>query len=322
MTDGDVVDPIRVPDWLRDRVRRAWTDTPLLARVFVGLAIVDVLVRWFGILQPAQSGFLDLRGLYGFFIPHDLWILLPAILLVRRPDAGRATPLILYGAVLVAAVRLGGASVIDLFGGTELAAWLVLGAVRAVLLAAAWLLLARGLRRLNPAQPAPTAAGLANLVLGCSLLGTGVGLVSSLLHVTTEVDLGTGSADVLSIAGSTAAQVAWAYLLWIVLRGMGDSRRPGIALTMAATGAAVTGVLTGLTMIVGPVVTAAQPSVEFWTGSGLQDLLNALGFIAIALGETLLVAAFALGLGEPPISYARPTTAVSPAAPDATPLPT
>jgi hypothetical protein len=322
MTDGDVVDPIRVPDWLRDRARRAWTDTPLVARVFVGLAIVDVLVRWFGILQPPQSSFVDLRGLYGFFMPHELWILLPAILLVRRPDAGRATPLILYGAVLVAVVRLAGASVTDLFGGTEPSAWLVLGAVRAVLLAAGWVLVARGLRRLNPAEPEPTAAGLANLVLGCSLLGSGVALVSSLVHVASDIGLGTGGADVLSIAGSTAAEVAWAYLLWIVIRGMGDSRRPGLALGVAATGASVTGVLTGLTMIVGPVLTAAQPSVEFWTGSGFQDLFNALGFIAVALGETLVVASFALGLAEPPIPYAPPSAEASVSTPETSPLPT
>src|SRR3954470_24578671 len=81
MSDGDVVDPIRVPDWLRDRARRAWSSTPLLARGFVGLAILDVLARWFGILQPPQSSFLDLRGLYAFFFPRELWILLPAILL-------------------------------------------------------------------------------------------------------------------------------------------------------------------------------------------------------------------------------------------------
>ena len=41
-----------------------------------------------------------MRGPYAFFIPRDLWILLPAILVVRRPDAAKATPLIVVGAVI------------------------------------------------------------------------------------------------------------------------------------------------------------------------------------------------------------------------------
>jgi hypothetical protein len=317
MTDTGVVDPIRVPEWLHDGTRRAWDRTPRVARLFIGLAIVDVVSRWFGILQPPQGDFPDLRGLYAFFIPRDLWILLPAILLLRRPDASQATPLVYLGAAVVAVMQLVSGPIRNLLGYSDVSSILFLSSALALVAGSGWLLLARGVRRLNPAEPTPTTAGFSNLVLGFSLLGTAVAAVASLLQIATN-DLGvsTGGFDLLSTAASTVEQVVWAYLLWIVIRGMGDTRRPGIALTTAAAGAAVTGILTGFSTVLGEVVLATQPSLAFWTGSGLQDLYNSLGFIAIAVGEALIVVAFALGLAEPPIPYAAPTGAQPQPAPE------
>lgn len=291
--------------------------------MFIGLAVVDILSRWFGVLQARVDFGSSLVGSYAFFIPHDLWILLPAILLVRRSDAMQATPLIVAGAVVGAVAMLLGRPFLSLaVRGQDISLFEALGAILAVAVASSFLLLARGLRRLNPRTPAAPTAGLSNIVLGASLIGTGIGLVAGIARLSDDtVGATTTGADAASILASTASGVAWAYLLWIVVRGLGDSRRPGVALAIAAVGAALNGILTGLVTTIGQVLIATQSNIGFSTLQSFQDPLNALGFIATGVGEALVLVAFALGLAEPPIPYvaARPVELRSPG--EAPPLP-
>jgi hypothetical protein len=316
MTDTGVVDPIRIPPWVRPRLERAWATTPLLARVFIGLAVVDILSRWFGVLQPRVDFGLIPAGPYAFFIPHDLWILLPTILLIRRPDATQATPLIVAGAIVGAVAMLLGRPFLSLaVGGQDISLFEWVGAIQAAVVASSFLLLARGLRRLNPRTPAAATAGLSNIVLGMSLLGTGIGLATSLIHMSDDAigAMGTG-VEAGSILASTASGVCWAYLLWIVVRGLGDSRRPGVALATAAVGAALSGILTGMVTVIDQVLIAAQSNIDFSTLQSFQDPLNALGFMATGVGGALVLVAFALGLAEPPVPYIAPG-AVEPRSP-------
>jgi hypothetical protein len=68
-------------------------------------------------------------------------------------------------------------------------------------------------------------------------------------------------------------------------------------------GAALTGILTGVATVIEQALIATQPNTGPVTLQSLQDPLNALGFLAIGVGEALLLVAFALGLAEPPIPY-------------------
>src|SRR5262245_6464097 len=92
-SDSGVVDPLRVTGaaW----ARHTWAGLPQLSRSFVALAAIDVVVRALGLFDT-RLGFAVDNPLSWFsaFLPHDALILLPAILLARRPDALESTPLI------------------------------------------------------------------------------------------------------------------------------------------------------------------------------------------------------------------------------------
>ena len=82
--DLGVVDPIRIPG--AARVRRLWARLPLLSRVFVALAAVDVVVRGLGLFGTSLFLEIDHRLTWlTAFLPHDALILLPAVIVARRP---------------------------------------------------------------------------------------------------------------------------------------------------------------------------------------------------------------------------------------------
>lgn len=311
MPDTGVVDPMRIPAWLREPVERAWREVPVVARAFVILAFVDVVSRSLGILQQRYLVGPDLFGLYAMLIPHDLWILLPAVLVLRRPDAARATPLVLAGAVTIALVTALGRPVQGWFQGPgDLSALSVeIGILGSLATLVAWLLIARGLAALNPAGPSASVAGLSNLVLGFGLVTLVVGFGRDLLNVPETGVPGLDGLLVLSNVVYAAQLATWLYLLWIVIRGVGDSRRPPMATTAAAVGAAMTGLLDGIATLAGVVMTSLQSPVPLGGGVGLADLTYALGFLSIGVGQALIVVAFALGLAEPPVPYVAPEAA-------------
>ncbi|HEX7950048.1 MAG TPA: hypothetical protein VF494_06850 [Candidatus Limnocylindrales bacterium] len=308
MSDAGVVDPIRIPPWLREPVKRAWRETPIVVRAFVILAFVDVVSRSLGILQPRYVVGIDLFAFYAMLIPHDLWILLPAVLVLRRPDAARATPLVFAGAVTIALVTAFGRPVQSWFDGPAGLSSLSIevGVLESLASLVAWLLIARGLVALNPARPSPSVAGLSNLVLGFGLVTLAVGFGRDLLNVPETGIAGLDGLLVLSNVVSVAQRGVWLYLLWIVIRGIGDSRRPPMATTAAAVGATLTGVFDALALVFGVVMTATKSPVLLDGGVGLADLDYAFEFLSIGIGQALVVGAFALGLAEPPLPYLAP----------------
>jgi hypothetical protein len=315
VTDTGVVDPIRVPAWLRGPVEEAWRETPPLARLFIGLALVDIVSRGLGILQPRYDIGGDLFGAYFMLVPHDLWILLPAILLLRRPDAASATPLTWWGGVVAAVATLVERPLASLLGGpfgpTNLS--IEISILTSIGLVLAFLLLARGLAELNPVEPTASAAGFSNIVIGLGGLGILVGVVQSVVG-----DLAPGIpaiAGLLALSSVVfgARQAAWLYLLWLIIRGLGDTRRASLAITVGVIGASIAGLLSPSGAILGAMAAAIPGAAG---ASGLGSLAYALNLLGVGIGEALVLVAFALGLAEPPVPYLEPAP-LAPVAPPA-----
>jgi hypothetical protein len=301
--EGGVVDPLRLPGWLREPLERAWRREPRIARLFVGLTVVDVLGRSVGLLAPAIDwAHLTPLSLVTAFLPHDLWILLPALLMLRRPDAADATPSILWGSIALAAQELLGGPLEALvgFGTAAVAVSIVAVGVRIV----GWLLLARGLAALNPRLPSESVAGLSNLVAGAVGLTVALYLVD--LVTRPAFDLGNPGLEQLLTLNDllvTLAPLGWAYLLWIIVRGSGDSRRPSEAVVTATAGAVSWAFLGLLVVVLDRTLLPSQSPGP----SSLRDVVTVLAWLGGVVGPTLIVAGFALGLAEPPfVAAAEP----------------
>ena len=92
-TPTGAVDPIRGPG--TDVIARSWRRLPVLGRVFLLAAVLDVVARALGI--AGLSLLIDLGHpltILGF-LPHLAFVLFPVAVLWRRPDAGTETPLVL-----------------------------------------------------------------------------------------------------------------------------------------------------------------------------------------------------------------------------------
>ena len=312
MTGTGVVDRIRVPDWLRDAVTEVWRETPPLVRLFVGLALLDILSRGIGFLQPRYDPGLDLFGIYLMFVPHDLWILLPAVLLLRRPDAARATPLVWWGAVVVAVATVAERPLESLFSGPFGATPLSteIGILASIAFLVAWLLLARGLAALNPVAPTPQVAGFSNIVVGAGGVGVVVELARDLATGPVTGDSGFDGLLALGNVVGIARTAAWLYLLWIAIRGVGDTRRPQVATLVAAIGAALTGLFDAVTTITNTALVTFQTPGQI-VGGSWDDLAYALALLSVGVGQGALAVAFGLGLAEPPMPYVPPAPVAS-----------
>jgi hypothetical protein len=290
MDTTGVVGELRIPE----PVRRAYRSAPGLAILFSGLAILDAVARTLGLLQPPVH--LDLAQpltVLGSYLPRDLLILLPAVILIRLPSALRMTPFVLAGAV---AISLGQLLELPL-GSITLPP--VMGYSAATFIPAlGWIALGWGLATLNPRAPLPTVAGTANLVAALVVIAAAV-LGFLPLVVPRELDLHdpTTLNTVVSIAMVAILEaVAWAFFLRAVVRGFGDPRRPNLATsvgTFAALLAAALGLGIAVLTVVGrvdsvllaPIVQSPVYVPLFWLAGG---------------GATsLLVVAFGLGLADP-----------------------
>lgn len=307
MSDTGVVDPIRIPAWLREPAERWWREMPPLARVFVVLTVIDIVGRSLGVLAPTIAwGYITPLSFVSAYVPHDLWILLPALLLIRRPDAMTATPWVFRGALIVAIAEVARGPVQALLYAPSTAALSALvGAAAALALAAAWVALARGLLPLTPRDPEPTVAGVANLAVG--FLGILAALWFAEVLVSPAVDVGDPGINQAITISSLAGPVqvlAWAYLVWVVLRGFGDARRPTIAVTTAAVGAAMAAFIVPATSILARLLGAV--GVDLTGGSGFGEVFLIVGWLGDIVGPTLVALAFAIGLAEPPFPYVAP----------------
>lgn len=292
-----VVDPMRFP--AVDRLRREWSRLPLLGRAFVIAAAVDLLLRLSGL--AGLSIYLDVAApiaIVTAFLPHYAVLLFPAVILWRRPDAASATPLLLRGAVIVAAVRLLGETV-PLWlspGFGSVTPWVITNIVLSVAGAAGYLTLALGLKAIDGASPRPNVAGLANLV---AALIAGAAIVATVaLIARPNVNLGDPAWDAQVMLSSIVAQLsllAFAYLARTILRGTSDLRRPRQARVLAATAMLLSGIEAFLTLSVGILVlvqNAFDVSIPVFDGGFVLALLGS-GFVML-----LVVVAFGLGLGD------------------------
>lgn len=297
-----VVDPIRVPapiERLVDRLR----DLPRLAQVFIGLAILDAIARTIGVIEPRASLSGDLVGTFASYVPRAALIVLPAVVLARRPSAPVDTPWVLRGAVFIALVTLLAtptlAWAIDTLGGLfpsgpEEGPIRLFSFAWALAWALAWVAVARGLQSLNPRPPVPFAAGLANLI-ALSVVGTTVlDLLASTIAWSSrggEID---ASVVVTTSIANILGQIAVAYLLRTAVRGLDDPNRPRRA-TIVASWAAVlwafallTGSIFGLVAAVDIDVAMAVPQ---WFSVSIALIAD--------LATLLFVIAFGLGLADP-----------------------
>src|SRR5437762_4122852 len=273
-----VVDAMRLPGV--DRVRAAWRRLPPLGQAFVVLAAIDIVVRALRLF--GTSLFLDLSNplsVITAFVPHDALILLPAILMWRRPDAVDATPLVMRGAILIAIVELLNAPLRGLTSGNPIDPFVlptVVSIAATFLMAAGWVTLALGLRELNPAKSEQSTAGLANLVGGTIVLAAIVNLAGLLLLP--QADLGDTRWNALlqlNAVMSVVQTLALAYLARIVVLANGDTRRPSLARTTATSAVVLLAIGSIVTTLMGLLALVQTALVQSpWTG-GEPSLLAA-----------------------------------------------
>jgi len=286
------VDPLRIPG--AAAARRAFLDLPTIARVFVALAGVDVLVRAVGLFGTGLSLSLDNPlSWFSAFFPHDALILLPALVLTRRPDALESTPMVLRGAIAVALVELLSTPARGIVSGNALepiVAPTIVSIVAILFLAGGWYWLALGLRALNPARPAESSAGLANLVGGALALTALTNLVVTLFGPVADLGDPIWTALLqLNSAVFVVQSLAFAYLARTAVLGTGDPDRPNGA-TNLATASLVLLAIGAIVLAVGPLVIPVTGQNTIWV---------VLGWLTGPVALTAFVASFGLGLADP-----------------------
>ncbi len=297
-----VVESMRLPPGLERAARGAierFRRLPELAQVFIALAAVDVLARLLGLIGPRIV--LDLGApvaTLSSVLPHSALILLPALLVLRRPTAPADTPSIVDGAVFIGLAELLSfptSSIANEIGGVG--AWAATSIAAIGVQVVGWVAIGRGLARLNPVQPSDNASGLGNLAAFAILGGTAVSLVLFLSGP--GYDVGDPQTDGL-LALNTIAQIlaigVLAYVARAVLRGLDDDSRPELARRTGATAALLAGGLSALGLVVELLAAAGQPMA---VSVSQAPAWGALRWLWIGGSTTLLVAAFGLGLADP-----------------------
>jgi hypothetical protein len=288
--DLGVVDPIGVPG----AAQRAFRDAPVLARLFVALAVVDVVGRTLGLLGPAVDLSLSRPlSVIASFLPRDLLILLPAIIVLRLPNAQAVTPWIVAGAIIVAGAEILARPLAALFQADFTVYSLVI-----LMAPAGWLAIGWGLTRINPREPSLRVAGTANLVAALVVLASAVVALLPLV-VPSPPGFGEGPAtDIVVEIGllQLLASGAWAYLFRAVVRGFGDPRRPVWAMSAGAIATALSAVL-GIGLAVVTVLGRIDPRTLHWLTQ--SDVYVPLAWLGLGGAVSLLVVAFGLGLADP-----------------------
>jgi hypothetical protein len=286
-----VVEPLRIPG--AAATRRAFLGLPPAARVFVALAGVDVVVRVLGLFGTGLFLFLDnpLTWFSAFF-PHDALILLPALILARRPNAIEATPLVMRGAIAVALVELLNTPLRGIVSGNPLDPIVtptIVSIVAILFLAGGWYWLALGLRALNPMRPADSSVGLANLVSGALVITALTSFVTTLFVPAPDVGNPSWTALFqLNSAMLVVQSLAFAYLARVVILGTGDPARPTAATNLAA-GSLVLVAIGAILLTIGPLLVPVTGDNAIWV---------VLGWLTGPVAMTAFVASFGLGLAD------------------------
>ena len=286
-----VVEPLRIPG--AAAARRAFLGLPPVARLFIGLAGVDVVVRGLGLFGTGLFLFLDnpLTWFSAFF-PHDALILLPALILARRPNAIEATPLVMRGAIAVALVELLNTPLRGIVSGNPLDPIVtptIVSIVAILFLAGGWYWLALGLRALNPMRPADSSVGLANLVSGALVITALTSFVTTLFGPAPDVGNPSWTALFqLNSAMLVVQSLAFAYLARVVILGTGDPARPTAATNLAA-GSLVLVAIGAILLTIGPLLVPVTGDNAIWV---------VLGWLTGPVAMTAFVASFGLGLAD------------------------
>jgi hypothetical protein len=303
-----VVEPLRIPG--AAAARRAFLGLPPVARVFIGLAGVDVVVRGLGLFGTGLFLFLDnpLTWFSAFF-PHDALILLPALILARRPNAIEATPLVMRGAIAVALVELLNTPLRGIVSGNPLDPIVtptIVSIVAILFLAGGWYWLALGLRALNPMRPAESSVGLANLVSGALVITALTSFVTTLFGPAPDVGNPSWTALFqLNSAMLVVQSLAFAYLARVVILGTGDPARPTAATNLAA-GSLVLVAIGAILLTTAPLLVPVTGDNAIWV---------VLGWLTGPVAMTAFVASFGLGLAdasgtiEPAVNTQQPVPA-------------
>jgi hypothetical protein len=261
--------------------------------VFVALAGVDVVVRVLGLFGTGLFLFLDnpLTWFSAFF-PHDALILLPALILARRPNAIEATPLVMRGAIAVALVELLNTPLRGIVSGNPLDPIVtptIVSIVAILFLAGGWYWLALGLRALNPMRPADSSVGLANLVSGALVITALTSFVTTLFGPAPDVGNPSWTALFqLNSAMLVVQSLAFAYLARVVILGTGDPARPTAATNLAA-GSLVLVAIGAILLTIGPLLVPVTGDNAIWV---------VLGWLTGPVAMTAFVASFGLGLAD------------------------
>ncbi len=299
-----VVDPIRLPRFVRPGLSvggATWARLPVLGRAFVVLAIVDVAARAMGLFGMSLS--IDLAfpiSLVTAFVPGTLLILLPAFLLLRRPDAARATPLVLRGAIVLALVALLTDPLSNLvFGlpdGNGFVAGYGIGIGRTILSAVGWLAIAVGLGAVTTGKPGPAIAGLSNLVFATLLAAALISLALTLVLAPPDLGDPTWNAVALTAQALFVVELGvLAYLARVIVRGTEDRRRPAVARALASSATVIGAAVTA----VGALVAAmAFVQVVFALSGGLVGADVPWTWVAGWPVTAAIIVALALGLAD------------------------
>jgi hypothetical protein len=283
-SDLGVVDPIRIPG--AARIRRLWAGLPWLSRVFVLLAIVDVVARALGLFGTGL--FLEPTAPVTWltaFLPHDALILLPAVILARRPRATIELPLLVRGAITISVVELLEHPVGNLASGIavdDLLASVLVAMAAALATAAGWVAIAHGMRSFTPRTPPERVTALAGFVAGGFAIGALIAAASSFVDGNLDSEFEFAALLRLNNMVIALSGLGLAYLGWMVVRGTSDPNRPAIATNLGTISVAA----------------AAIGAVLFpFVGEGV--IWGAVVLIAANVAFTGLVVAFGLGLADP-----------------------
>jgi hypothetical protein len=327
VTELGVVDPIRLPP-VFSRAAQTFRRLPTVAKAFAILAAIDAIDLVLGRIGSISPD-TDLIWVPGFILAAAASVAtlaLPAVVWWRTPDVRRSRPLLARGAIAIGtagALALVGRHVIQALIGDsgigppppgQISAFAVESVVqiaRALVEAAGFLWIAEGLRRLAPSNPSP-AIRRAALIAAAITVGTALAaLLWQLMQVPDQLAIDSqalGEPAILIALGqpiSIAPTLAFGYVVWVLLRGIGGSG-PRLAVRIGAIAAALAAVeaVLELASIGGSywLRSFANTSTAFDAALGWQAALLAVltaGAWLSALATVLFVTTFALGIHEP-----------------------
>ncbi len=292
--DLGVVDPIRLPAWVPRGIAR----TPGLARFFIALAAVDIVVRLVGLIGPPLVVDLGPLWLLSSILPRTLWIVLPAIVLIRRPDAEDSIPWVFRGSVVIALTTLAVEPLGSLFVSFSFEPQpisLGVAMLSSVLLTAGWLMLGRGFEAIRPRPATPIGRAVSTLVAVAFVLGAALSALALLRSLNEPIE-GIDWLILLSNALTIVTVLSAGYALWVIARGLGDALRPVRATRLGVAAAIVWAVATILGSLVVATFLSMQPLPTDAGTSLLSEVSGLVSWMTAVIAPAVLVAAMAIGL--------------------------